>query len=223
MNSLSFAFSRLPRVLAALIAWALGTSTLSAKTELPSGGTIATSYHAGQNISFWQGAFNGEPVGSMEEVSSDHPDFDTAIRITVTNPSGNFWTGGGRFPIATAASQGDVGIVRLFFRTIQTLAETGAAVSTIFVQGPANEKSIVREITSDNEWKEYLIPFSFIESYNLGESEDSDTLREKTIELFNSGGPFNHLKWKAWAGDWGGTQWAHQNATPQLFPISKFA
>ena len=104
----------------------------------------------------------------MEEVSVDHPDFDTALRIHVANPSGNFWTGGGRLAIDTAASEGDVGLVRVYIRTLHTHAETGAAVSTVFVQGPQNEKSIVRSITSDLEWKEYLIPFTFIEDYALG-------------------------------------------------------
>ncbi|MGE9291670.1 MAG: endo-1,4-beta-xylanase, partial [Puniceicoccales bacterium] len=36
-----------------------------------------------------------------------------------------------------------------------------------------------------------------------GTSEDSETYREKVLELFNQSGPENDLKWPAWKGDWG--------------------
>ncbi|MBK1876692.1 endo-1,4-beta-xylanase [Pelagicoccus mobilis] len=285
-------------------------ASVCGRTELPAGGTLVAKYESGMNIGFWRGSFEGEPVGDYEEVAADHPDFDVALRITVHNPSGNFWTGGGRVPINASASKGDVGLVRVYIRTIKTLAEIGTAVSTVFVQGPQNEKSVVRSVTSDKEWSEFLIPFEFAENYGVGEvalnfgmgagrhaqtyelagfevyhygtslsvddlpetaltypgreldatwriaaaerieqhrkgdftlkvvdadgasipfariqsemtrhafefgsafstfaiTEDSsngEMLRQKTVELFNSGGPFNHMKWKAWAGDFG--------------------
>ncbi len=271
---------------------------------------MVASLEAGQNIGFYTGTFNGEPVGNYEEVVADHPDFAVALRVTVSNPSGNFWTGGGRIGIGTTASKGDVGLVRMYIRTIKTFSETGSAVSTVFVQGPQNEKSVVRELTSNKEWTEFLIPFEFAGDYDAGDvklffgmgtgrhaqtyelagfevyyygtslsiedlpetavsyagreldaawrvaaadriethrktdftvrledadgvavpfvgiqtymtrhafefgtafstlamiddSAEGDMLREKTVELFNSGGPFNHLKWKALAGDFG--------------------
>lgn len=295
----------------ALLLVLLGVSQLLwGRTELPAGGQLVASLEAGQNIGFYTGTFDGKPVGNYEEVLVDHPDFDVALRVTVSNPSGNFWTGGGRIGIDTSASKGDVGLVRMYIRTIKTLSETGDAVGVVFVQGPNNEKSVIRSITSNKEWSEFLIPFEFLNDYDLGdvtlqfgmgtgrhaqtyelagfevyyygtslsvddlpetavsyagreldadwrvaaaeriethrktdftvrledadgmavpfvgiqtnmtrhsfefgaafstlamieETAEGDMLREKTVELFNSGGPFNHLKWKALAGDFG--------------------
>ncbi len=121
--------------------------------------------------SFWQGNFNGAPVASAAVVDASHPDFDKALRVTVTNPAGGqYWNGALQIPANQAVAQEDVLLVRLFFRSVESKDESGVGFATVFTQGPAPNftKYLVREINATQEWTEYLLPFEMTEAQPSG-------------------------------------------------------
>ncbi|MBK1877642.1 endo-1,4-beta-xylanase [Pelagicoccus mobilis] len=285
---------------------------LCAKTPVPAGGvSLLQDNPLSQSGIFWQGSHEGSPVASSELVQVDHPDFNQALRVTVSNPAGQYWNGAIQLSSNQAVSQGDTLFIRLFFRSIESKDESGVGFATVFPQGPAPDynKYVTREVTAGTDWVEYLFPFEIsedqpagslslqvgagagaktqiwevggieflnyrdtqqvadlpisrptyagrepdaawrtaaaerIEKYRkgdfsiqildtdgspisnadievefqrhayhfgsviaagelLGNSPDSETYREKFLELFNQSGPENDTKWGPWAGEW---------------------
>jgi len=109
-------------------------------------------------------------VASNELVPVDHPDFNQAMRVTVTNPAGQYWNGAIQLSTNQAVSAGDTLFVRLFFRSIESKDESGVGFATVFPQGPAPSytKYITREITATTDWVEYLLPFEITEDQPAG-------------------------------------------------------
>lgn len=149
-----------------------GVMSVRAATELPEGGVSILPTDPIASHGFWAGNNDG-PVGSREVVAVDHPDFDTAVRVTITNPNGVFWNGQVSFSNTQAVEDGDVLMLRLFFRSISTEDETGTSFATVYPQspGPAFTKYITREITAfpEDGWKEYLLPFEMTDSLPAGD------------------------------------------------------
>ncbi|MDQ8182675.1 endo-1,4-beta-xylanase [Pelagicoccus sp. SDUM812005] len=139
------------------------------KTAAPEGGvSIIPSNPLASN--FWPGSYNDSPVASAEIVSADHPDFEQALRVTVTNPAGQYWNGALQVGSTSSVSQGDVLFVRAFFRSIESKDESGVGFATIFAQGPGPSytKYLQREITAGSQWVEYLFPFEITEDHPTG-------------------------------------------------------
>ncbi len=91
--------------------------------------------------------------------------------MTVTNPAGGqYWNGALQIASNQSVAQGDVFLVRLYFRSIESKDESGVAFATVFTQGPAPgfNKYLVREITATQEWTEYLLPFEVTEAQPSG-------------------------------------------------------
>ncbi len=163
-----------PLVLSLAFSLALVPSGLLLRgaTPLPEGGdSIIRENATTANPSFWPGSFEGAPVASSAVVDVDHPDFDKALRVTVTNPAGGqYWNGALQIPSTQSVAQGDVLLVRLFFRSIESKDESGVGFATVFTQGPAPgfNKYLTREITATQEWTEYLLPFEMTEAQPSG-------------------------------------------------------
>ncbi|MCB1120095.1 MAG: endo-1,4-beta-xylanase [Verrucomicrobiae bacterium] len=121
---------------------------------------------------FWAGNNEG-PIGSREVVTVDHPDFDEAIRVSITNPDGAFYNGQVSFASTRAVETGEVILIRVFFRSISSEDETGTSFTTVYPQspGPAYTKYLIREITAFKEdgWKEFLLPFVMTEPLAAGD------------------------------------------------------
>lgn len=148
---------------------ALTLSVATAKTPVPAGGqSIISSNPLSSN--FWPGDFNNSPVASAQIVSATHPDFTQALRVTVTNPAGQFWNGALQIPSTSAVTQGDVLFVRIFFRSIESKDESGVGFATVFPQGPGPDytKYVQREITASTDWVEYMFPFEITDSQAAG-------------------------------------------------------
>lgn len=278
-------------------------------TDIPAGGVSVITSAPATSYAFWQGDNNGA-VGSAETVSADHEQFSQAVRVSVTNPSGEFYNGQLQYPTTTALNEDDVLLLHLYFRSVENTYETGAGFATVFMETPDYTKYVQHELSSAGEWQEYFIPLQMprteaagetivkigfgdgdraqvfevggvqllnysntlsvddlpvtklsyvgreqdaswraeanarIEQYRkgdftvtvldadgaavsgaevqvefekhayhfgsvtvgsllMGEGSDSDTYREKVLELFNQSGPENDLKWAPWAGEWG--------------------
>ncbi|MDQ8204046.1 endo-1,4-beta-xylanase [Pelagicoccus sp. SDUM812003] len=154
-----------------LIAFLFLISPLLAKTELPAGGVALLPGNITVTGGFWPGENGGSPVASASVVSVDHPDFTQARRVTVSNPAGQFWNGALQFTVNQAVAEGDVMMVRLFFRSIESNDESGVGFATVFPQGPAPDfnKYLQREITATDQWTEYLLPFVMTESLPSGQ------------------------------------------------------
>ena len=149
-----------------------GVMSVRAATELPAGGVSILPADPIASHGFWAGNNDG-PVGSREVVAVDHPDFDTAVRVTVTNPNGVFWNGQVSFSNTQAVEDGDVIMLRLFFRSISTEDETGTSFTTVYPQSPSPNftKYLTRELTAfqADGWKEYLLPFEMTDSLPAGD------------------------------------------------------
>ena len=134
-----------------------------AATPIPGGGTALLPTDAiAQPGTFSKGGFEGQPIATSELVSvTNHPDFNQALRVTVTNPSGVYYKSGINFFSTAAVAKGDVILVRLYFRTISSSDETGAGFATVFSSGPppSHTKYLRKQISALGTWKEYLIPF----------------------------------------------------------------
>ncbi len=157
-----------------LLGIALLTSPESrAKTPLPDGGQSIISSNPITSY-FWPGSnsINNNPVASSEIVSADHADFDQALRVTVSNPDGQFWNGALQIKSTASVAQGDVLFVRVFFRSIESKDESGVSFATIFSQerDPDYTKYFEREITAGRDWVEYMFPFE------IDEARATDTL-----------------------------------------------
>ena len=146
-------------------------SRVEARIPIPEGGTSIISADPITTANFWAGDNEGQAVGSRQTVSADHPDFDQAIRVSVTNPSGQFWNGAVQFNSTQNVSAGDILFVRVFFRSIENTEETGAGFATVFVQGPAPGfiKYLSREINGFEEWNEFLFPLTVTDSLAAGQ------------------------------------------------------
>ncbi|MDQ8186998.1 endo-1,4-beta-xylanase [Pelagicoccus sp. SDUM812002] len=140
-----------------------------AKTAVPDGGVSIIPSNAITSF-FWPGNFNNSPVASAEVVSADHPDFNEALRVTVSNPAGQYWNGALQINSTAAVSQGDVIFVRAFFRSIESKDESGVGFATVFPQGPEPDytKYFQREITAGKNWVEYMFPFEMSENRPIG-------------------------------------------------------
>lgn len=150
----------------------LGTISGHAGTELPDGGFSMIAADPIAAHGFWSGNNDG-PVGSREVVEADHPDFDQAIRVTVTNPNGAFFNGQVSLPSIVDAENGDVMMLCFFFRSISTEDETGTSFTTVYPQSPAPNftKYLVREVSAFKEdgWQEFLFPFQMTEAQPAGD------------------------------------------------------
>lgn len=143
-----------------------------ARTPIPDGGQSIISSNP-IAASFWPGSYENSPVASAEIVAVDHPDFTQALRVTVSNPAGQFWNGALQIPSTADVAQGDVLFLRIFFRSIESKDESGVGFATVFPQGPAPDytKYVQREMTAGKDWVEYLLPFEMSEAQTAGQLE----------------------------------------------------
>ncbi len=132
---------------------------------VPAGGVSLITSTPASSYNFYAGDNEG-PVGAAETVDVNHEDFDQAVRVKVTNPSGAFWNGQVQYAVNADVSNGDVLLIRLQFRSIENTEETGAGFATVFLEGPSPNytKYVQREVNSSEGWQEYFIPLQMTES-----------------------------------------------------------
>ncbi len=159
--------------------------------SIPQGGELIISSNTSQSLNIVGGA-----VDSNNTIDVSHPEFDSAIEISIANPSGAFWQSQVLFPNTQAVAKDDVLLIRLFFRTTQTLYESGNGFFTVFMEGPAPSytKYVEREISSDSEWVEYLIPLQagldfdaggFPLRFGVGAGDRAQTIQVAKVEVYN--------------------------------------
>lgn len=153
-----------------LFAWPAWGQGNEEATPLPEGGVSVLPAGLPESGGFWAGSNGGEAIGRREFVDVSHSSFERAIRILVDSPSGEYWNGAVQISSTQSVATGDVLLVRLFMRSIESADESGLGLATVFPQGPAPDytKYLVREITSTDEWVEYLLPFEMTESLPSG-------------------------------------------------------
>ncbi len=142
--------------------------TPSPSGEIPAGGTSMLDADTTINYNLWSGT-TGD-VGSATVVDVTGQSFSKAIRINVTNPQGEFWNGQLQYQTQVDTYDGDVMLLQVFFRLVETADETGAGFVTAFLEGPSptNTKYVTRELSSTGEWQEYLIPVQVTDTLSAG-------------------------------------------------------
>lgn len=135
------------------------SSSSSQSSGLPQGDSLLPANYL-NNMNVWTGDNNG-PVASHSLVSADHPSFNQAVRVNVTNPAGQFWNGQLQFTLQGDTQNTDILFIRVWFRSIETSDESGAGFATLFIedQGPEFKKFVQRDLNSTGDWEEYNIPF----------------------------------------------------------------
>lgn len=119
------------------------------------------------NGSFWQG--NG-PVATRTIVPVTGQSFSQAARFDVISPTGQFYESSVRADSNRAVEVGDVVLLHVFIRAIETTYETGSVFCHVYVEGPGPDytKSLSQDITATSEWTEYFLPFEMVEGYPAG-------------------------------------------------------
>lgn len=133
------------------------TPTPTPTGEVPGGGVSIINTNMA-NASFWGGDNGGSAVGSRQTINVVHEEFSQATRITVSNPTGEFWNGQLSFPINTNLSAGDAVLIHLYFRSVENTYESGNAFATVFIENAEFDKYITREVSAAAEWQEYYLP-----------------------------------------------------------------
>ncbi|MDP5134031.1 MAG: endo-1,4-beta-xylanase [Paraglaciecola sp.] len=146
------------------------TSPPPTPVNIPAGGELLiSSSEALQPISYLGDPAN--PVAKLNVVDATHANFNQALKIEVLKPEGDYWNGQILIPLNKAVTKDDVMLVHLYFRTTFTTSESGSGFVTVFMESPAPDytKYVEREITSDSEWQEYLIPVQIAQDFAKGE------------------------------------------------------
>lgn len=155
----------------------LAPTTVPTSTPQPTPTTIPNPEALGVSIinaslpsaSFWAGDNNGSAVGSRALIDVDHTEFSQAVRITVTEPSGEFWNGQLSFPITESVNAGDVVLAHFYMRSIENSYESGNSFVSAFIEEHAEDiKYLNREVSAAGEWVEYNLPAEIADSQSSG-------------------------------------------------------
>ncbi|WP_395341111.1 endo-1,4-beta-xylanase [Ningiella sp. W23] len=163
--------------------------------NIPNGGISLITDNPESNFNIFQGDNNG-PVGDAKTVSVDHPSFSQAIEINVNQPDGRFWNGQINFDISQSVSSGDVVLLHLYFKMLESSDETGTGFVTAFVESPAPEftKYLFRQLSSSGDWVEYYLPMVITDAFDpnqiqlkfgFGNGSKSQTVQLANITLLN--------------------------------------
>ena len=137
---------------------------------LPAGGQRIISDKPIDNFTLYRGNNNG-PVGDAKAVVVEHPNFNSAIEITIDKPSGEFFNGSVSFPITQALTQGDVALLHVSFNMVSSADETGTGFVTAYVESPAPlyTKYLFYQLSSSGGWVDYYLPMIITDSFNANE------------------------------------------------------
>ena len=119
---------------------------------------------------FWQGSTTGGVVASRAIVPVVGQSFTQAARVSVLRPTGEFWASAISAPSTQALEQGDVVLIHVFIRAIETQDETGSVFMQVYAEGPAPgySKSLSQQVSAGLEWREYFLPFSMAGGFFVG-------------------------------------------------------
>jgi hypothetical protein len=119
--------------------------------SVPSGGVrlVAPTDLAVQG-NFWQGSTTGGVVASRAIVPVVGQSFTQAARVSVLRPTGEFWASAISAPSTQALEQGDVVLIHVFIRAIETQDETGSVFMQVYAEGPAPgySKSLSQQVSA---------------------------------------------------------------------------
>jgi hypothetical protein len=155
--------------IASAIAGMLALLSLSVGQSIPSGGvSLVNEADIAINGSFWQGT---GPIAARTIVPATGQPFSQAARFEVISPTGQFYDSSVRANSNRAVAEGDVVLLHVFIRAIQTTYETGGVFCHVYVEGPGPDytKSLSQDITATSEWTEYFLPFEIVETQPAGD------------------------------------------------------
>ncbi len=133
-----------------------------AAPPLPEGGvSVIPDPHFTLSGVFSAGSFEGRPIAQAEVQAVDHPEFDQAMQVRVTNPGANYYSSAINIYTTGDVEEGDTLLVQLYMRSVENTDESGVSRATAFVQGPGPryKKYLIRDISAGSEWKLYQLPF----------------------------------------------------------------
>lgn len=107
------------------------------------------------------------PVADAPEGAS----LEEAFRFELLQDGSNFWFPEMRQIVQRSVAEGDVALVRLWIRSIESSDESGESFTTIYVQRASSpwDKYLVREVSAGTEWREYVLPFEIGNAHGAGE------------------------------------------------------
>ncbi|MEJ6602780.1 MAG: endo-1,4-beta-xylanase [Opitutaceae bacterium] len=136
--------------------------------EIPAGGTEMIA----QTTAGLAGYYSGDgPVTSREIVAVAGQSFAEATRVATLSPTGQFYSSAVTFTSDRAVANGDVVLLHFFARMEETTDESGTAVMTVYVEGPAPgfTKSVSVRVNVASAWQEFFIPFEVDGAYASGQ------------------------------------------------------
>lgn len=94
--------------------------------------------------------------------------FSEILRCEITSQPPEIWAFSYVFRVPVKIKKDEVLLVRFYARTVYAKTETGIGLIQPFFElaGPPHTKSLDRKIELSREWKEYVIPFRSVDSYD---------------------------------------------------------
>ena len=170
MTAMSATPHALLRRCGAFILCAVST-LISAAQEIPTGGASLLVETRPSQAGFYANTTANGVVATRESVTVTGRSFTEAARVATLNPTGEFYTSAMTFRSNRAVADGDVILMRVYVRSIETSDETGTVTMQAYVEGPGPDytKSITYQINANSAWQEFLIPFRSNGSYAAGD------------------------------------------------------
>lgn len=136
--------------------------------EIPAGGAEMIAQTTAGSASYYSG---DGPVTSREIVAVTGQTFSEATRLATLSPTGQFYSSAVTFTSDRAVANGDVVLLHFFARMQETTDESGTAVMTVYVEGPAPgfTKSVSVRVNVASAWQEFFIPFEVDGDYASGQ------------------------------------------------------
>ncbi len=169
MSSPRFLSPRLlPRLVASFVGAVSVVIGLHAQTDLPPGEALIGEPFASFSLHNLPSA---NDAVKLETVDADGPGFKRAWRIETLRDVAPMASIELRAVTTRAVAAGDVAVLRLYGRALETTDESGVARLNVVVRraGPDNENSFELGVSFRSEWKEYVMPVRFHRDFAAGE------------------------------------------------------
>lgn len=103
-----------------------------------------------------------------EDEATREKGFSEILRCEITSQPPGIWAFSYVFRVPVEIQKDEVLLVRFYARTVYAKTETGIGLMQPFFElaGPPHTKSLDRKIELSREWKEYVIPFRSVDSYD---------------------------------------------------------
>jgi len=114
--------------------------------------------------------YSGSAAATKQEKTITGQSFRKVAELSTHKETSNFWGAEYSAPLTRPVEKSGVALLRFYLRCTSTHNADGTGVVQAYCQkaSPDWDKSVSKQIVIGNQWKEFLIPFTFSSSYQSG-------------------------------------------------------